>query len=131
MLSSSSDLSSLMKNIEDLQLKGTIKIDETLFGKCQKYHKGKPSGMKVWLLGMLERNGDKNQQDRIIVYPVAKRVKETLLCIIQHHVSEGETIYSDNWPSYSELTDLGYKHFTVCHKYNYLKVYREESTGMS
>ena len=48
-----------LKNIESIQLKGTIEIDETFLGRRQKYNKGKRSGMKVWLFGLLERNPDK------------------------------------------------------------------------
>lgn len=119
-----------VKHIDSLQLKGIIEIDETLLGRRQKYNKGKRSGMKVWLFGLLERNSDKKQPDRIIIYPVESRDRPTLVWVIKKHVAPGETIYSDNWTAYSELTSLGYKHFTVCHKYNYMRLYEEQATGM-
>lgn len=46
--------------------------------------------------------------------------------IDSHH--SGSTIYSDWWSTYCSLNDLGYKHFTVLHKYSFKKIYVKEST---
>ena len=49
--------------------------------------------------------------------------------LIQHHIVPGSTIYSDEWSAYCDLNSLGYKHFTVLHKYSFKKVYVDETTN--
>ena len=43
------------------------------------------------------------------------RKADTLLPIILEYVTEGATIYSDEWSSYAKLADIGYKHESVNH----------------
>jgi transposase-like protein len=73
---------------------------------------------QIWIFGMVER-----ETNCIILYPVSDRTEATLLPIIQRHVAPGSTIYSDGWASYCNLNDVGYKHFTVLHKYAFKKVF--------
>jgi transposase-like protein len=54
------------------------------------------------------------ETNTLILYPVSDRSEDTLLPIIQRHVEPG-TIYS----SYCRLNELGYRHFTVLHKYSF------------
>ena len=96
----------------DLQLTGDIEIDESLFGSKCKYMQGNTtSGIKVWIFGLISR-----ETNTIILYPVEKRDSATLIPIIQYHVPQGSRIFSDSWPVYGQLNDLGYNHFSVCHK---------------
>lgn len=44
---------------------------------------------------------------------VNDRQAETLVPIIQKYVKPGTTIFSDQWPAYHQLQNLGYQHFTV------------------
>jgi transposase-like protein len=74
--------------------------------------------LHVWIFGMVER-----ETNCIILYPVSDRTEATLLPIIQPHVAPDSTIYSDGWASYCNLNDVGYKHFTVLHKYDFKKVF--------
>ncbi|XP_062594545.1 uncharacterized protein LOC134255960 [Saccostrea cucullata] len=114
------------RNTRFKKLSGTVEIDESLFGKRTKYHRGNPhGGMKVWIFGMVER-----ESNTIIIYPVADRTAGTLIPLIQRHVEPGTTIYSDGWTAYCDLNDLGYRHFTVLHKYSFKKVYRNVTTGV-
>lgn len=69
------------------------------------------------------------ESNTIILYPVADRSAATLIPLIQRHVELGSTIYSDGWTAYCELNSLGYRHFTVLHKYSFKKVYKNISTG--
>ena len=43
-------------------------------------------------------------------------------------MSLGSTIYSDGWSAYCDLNSLGFKHFTVIHKYSFKKVYVKQGT---
>ena len=49
-----------------------------------KYHRGPPMGMKVWVFGLIERGSN-----RLVVYPVQRRDKHTLIPIITRHVERG------------------------------------------
>ena len=106
-------------------LGGVVEIDESLFGRRVKYHKGNPNkGMKVWIFGLVDR-----EANNVILYPVSDRTRETLLPLIQRHVAPGSTIYSDGWSAYFNLNDVGYRHFTVLHKYAFRKDYIDTETG--
>ena len=47
------------RNVVQETLSGDIEIDESLFGRRVKYHRGNPNvGMKVWIFGMVERSSN-------------------------------------------------------------------------
>ena len=76
-----------------MMLSGVVEVDESLFGKRCKYHRGKPkTGIKVWIVGLIER-----RSNRMILYPVENRDEKTLLMIITRHVVPGSEIYTDGW----------------------------------
>jgi len=103
---------------------GEIEIDESLFGRRIKHHRGNPTGLKIWVFGMVERSSN-----TIIMYPVNDRSRSTLLPIIKRHVAPGSTIYSDGWSAYCDLNNEGYRHFTVVHKYTFKSFYKNVETG--
>ncbi|MEW8548562.1 MAG: IS1595 family transposase [Candidatus Thiodiazotropha sp.] len=109
---------------QDMKFGDDVEIDESLFGRKIKYNRGKPSGQKIWIFGIIER-----KSNLIILYPVDNRNANTLIPLIQKHVSPGTRIYSDNWAAYLKLNDLGYEHFTVTHKTTFKQVYRNMDTG--
>ena len=74
----------------------------------------------MWVFGMLER-----ESNRIILYPVNDRKKETLIPLIRKHVKVGSTIYSDGWSAHCDMNSSGYKHFSVIHKYAFKKEYKK------
>lgn len=112
------------RNIKHKKLSGEIEIDESLFGRKVKHHRGDPNkGLRVWVFGMIERSSN-----TIIMYPVQDRTANTLLPLIQRHVEPGSTIYSDGWSAYMDLNSLGYNHFTVIHKYSFKKTYKNTLT---
>ena len=113
------------RNVVHETLSGDIEIDESLFGRRVKYHRGNPNvGVKVWIFGMVERSSN-----TIILYPVNDRSEATLIPIIERHVEKGSTIFSDGWSAYSDLNNKGYKHFTVLHKYAFRKTYVNVDTN--
>ena len=108
-----------------MKLRGIVEVDESLFGRKVKNHRGDPrSGQQVWILGMVERSTNK-----IILYPVADRSSQTLLSIIKKHVVPGSRIYSDGWRGYSTLHDCGYEHYIVNHTNTFKQVYQNPKTG--
>ena len=86
-----------------------IEIDESLFGKKRKYHRG--SGYQtVWVFGATEKN-----TRNCFMQIVARRDRDTLMPIIKKYIATGSTIYSDRWAAYFTLTEEGYVHDTVNH----------------
>ena len=76
---------------------------------CRKNNKG-AYHKKQWVFGITERGADK-----ILLTVVPDRSKATLLPIITTHVSTNATLHHDDWASYRQLHNLGYKHMTVNH----------------
>lgn len=107
-----------------LVLEGEIEIDESLFGRKVKYNRGKPSGTRIWIFGLIERGSN-----QIILYPVDDRSADTLIPLTVKHVKPGSRIYSDSWAAYNSLNSIGYEHFTVVHKTSFKQKYVNTETG--
>ena len=86
-----------------------VEIDESLFGKKRKYHRG-TGNQHFWVFGMVERGTKK-----CVLHMVDDRKRETLLPIITRYVKPGTTIYSDQWAAYNTIPNEGYNHLTVNH----------------
>ena len=65
---------------------GKVEIDESLFGRRCKYHKGDHRGQKVWILGTVE-----GSSHRINLYRFNSHDEDTLIHIIEWHVAKGTT----------------------------------------
>ena len=90
----------------NIVFEGDVEIDESLFGRRCKYHRGNARvGMKVWIFGIISR-----ATNSLILYPVDRRDEETLLPLIKKHVAPGARIFSDSWPAYRNLNDKGFQH---------------------
>jgi transposase-like protein len=83
-----------------------VEIDESLFGRKMKYHRGARLGQQVWVFAMVDRT-----DGRTIIWPVANRSAETLLPIINKFVLPGTIIYSDGWAGYLQLEAMGYSNW--------------------
>ena len=66
----------------------------------------------MWAKGLIERDSN-----RLKLFPVDNRNAETLISVIQEHLTPGSTIYSDGWPAYNSLRSLGYKQYVVEQKF--------------
>ena len=111
--------------LPEYKLSGIIEIDDSLFGRRIKYHKGNPgSAERIWIVGLVARI-----RGRVILYPVENRSTKTLMLIIKEHVKVGSTIYTDGWVGYARLNSSGYRHFSVLHSEGYKKKYRNVQTG--
>ena len=113
------------RHIRNRKISGEIEIDESLFGRHVKHHRGNPKkGCKIWVFGMVERSSN-----TVILYPVRDRSEQTLMPLIERHVEKGSTIYSDGWSAYCSLNVAGYNHFSVIHKHTFKSLYRNLHTG--
>lgn len=90
-----------------------VQIDECFMGGKLKYHRGNPQGRgsQQVIFGMID-----TQTKKCVVNIVPNRKKETLIPIIQKHVTPGATIYSDEAATYKCLRQKGFVHRTVKHK---------------
>ena len=111
-------------HIAPTKFEGEIEIDESLFGRRCKHHRGAPKGAKIWIVGLIEKSSN-----RIKLIPVHKRNAETMIPIIKDNVSGGSCIFIDCWRAYNSLNQEGFKHYTVNHKKAFKSTYKEESTG--
>ena len=73
-----------------MKLRGDVEVDESCFGSRSKYNRGQQRGMKVWIVGLVERSSNRiilyPVDNRIILYPVHNRNAMTLTTIIKRHV---------------------------------------------
>ena len=74
--------------------------------------KGRVKG--PWVFGLYANK----EQVRFIVVPDRKAT--TLIPLVLRYVASGSVIVSDEWPAYRRLPDFSYKHYTVCHKRNFV-----------
>lgn len=116
-----------------------VQIDETVMGKT-KYGRGK-QGEQSWYFGGIEQrqvmdNNGKIEYKAGLAFAcyVPRRNTATLLPLIQKHIRQDATIWSDEWAAYRCLRRENFNHFTglfllncmslsccvlVCHKRMY------------
>ncbi|KAG0440328.1 hypothetical protein DMUE_1822 [Dictyocoela muelleri] len=83
-----------------------VEIDESKFGKI-KYHRGHRVE-DVWVLGMVERFGDRI----IILVPIENKNAATLTKLIYKYIKPRSIINSDCWREYANISKF-YTHLTV------------------
>jgi len=86
-----------------------VEIDECKIGR-RKYERGRIVEGS-WILGMIHRGNLANY--RLKICPNNKRDKDTLVALIQKHVTLGTEIHTDCWKGYIDLEQ--YVHKTVNH----------------
>ena len=82
-----------------------VEIDESMFGKKQKYHRGKKN-KRCWVFGMVQRD-----EPKLVLQIVPDRKK----AILKKHVVTEATVFHDDWASYRLLHEHGYTHGVVNH----------------
>ena len=92
-------------------LSGEVEVDESYFGPRRiRGKRGRGSGQKVLVLGILKRSGNVYTQ----VIPQAN--KENILPILQGKILDESTVHTDGWRSYDGLIDIkNFKHYRVYH----------------
>ena len=96
-----------------------VQIDEKMLNlKCES-HRGRSSSIRTDALCIIEVDSADHISGSFAVVIPDKRAA-TVIPIIQENVAAGAYISTDEHPSYSSLASLGFNHFTVCHKYEFL-----------
>lgn len=76
-----------------------------------------------WVVGICECVVDEMGQRKtkeVRYFHVLKRDSNTLISLIKNEVEIGETIFTDEWAAYRQLSQNGYIHRTVNHSKNYV-----------
>ena len=76
-------------------------------------------------LNALYKQSKDGQARKALFFPLPDRSAATLLGLIQAHVKAGSMVFTDEWSSYRGLESLGYRHYTVCHKFEFSHFYEE------
>ncbi len=97
-------------------LSGEVEIDEAYIGGVRKGRRGRPGygDNKVPVVGAVERHGN------IIAKAVESTNKETLIGHIVENVEPGTTIFTDEFRGYKTLSTLGFDHWVIKHKIEYV-----------
>ncbi len=105
-----------VKQAKELQrlLQGEIELDESYFGphhlRGLSTRRGRGTH-KQPVFGIFERNG------RVYTEIIPDCNRKTLRAIILGKIDPKSVIYSDHWPGYDGLVDVGYdKHFRINHR---------------
>ena len=56
---------------------------------------------------------------KALFFYVERRNHETLIPLIQRFVAPGSLVFTDEFATYTCLRDLGYRHYAVCHTYEF------------
>lgn len=100
---------SLMKE-KDIQLSGTVEIDETMIGGKTHGERGRYAGNKSVVLGMIERGG----RVKAVVVPDIRA--HNLFPHLKSTIEPGSQVFTDQLRSYRKLTPyLGVTHKSVDH----------------
>ncbi|CAC5386562.1 unnamed protein product [Mytilus coruscus] len=88
-----------------------VEIHESKFGRKRKYAKESTRNQEgTWVFGMIGR-----KRQRVFIFAVEDRKRETLQPYMQAHIKSGATVHSDELSTYFNLKDIGYNHKTVNH----------------
>ncbi|CAH8855940.1 unnamed protein product [Trichobilharzia szidati] len=101
----------------------TVHVDETVLIK-RKYNRGRMASNQQWVLGIYDTTLHKGY-----IEAIPDRSANVLLPIIQRLVLPGTTIYTDEWSSYSQLSNLGYIHEVVNHTTGFINPFTGTHTN--
>jgi len=90
-------------------LGGEIEVDESYFGGSRKGKRGRGSGGKIPVFGLLKRGG------RVYTKVISDVSSATLFPIIERKVISDSIVYSDSWRGYNVLDVSGFKHYKINH----------------
>lgn len=93
-----------------------VEVDETRIGG-RKYNRRRET-QGQWIFGIYDRSSG-----QVVTVPVPDRTKITLHFYIKKYIKKGSVIISDGWKSYRGLTQKGYIHRCVNHRYQFVNSY--------
>lgn len=94
---------------DGIKFAGQVEVDETYIGGKSHGKRGRGSENKIVVLGMVERQG----RAKGMIVPNVRA--KTLIPQVEANVGKGATVYTDDLPSYNNLTDKGFDHKAVAH----------------
>ncbi|XP_019863338.1 PREDICTED: uncharacterized protein LOC100639804 [Amphimedon queenslandica] len=96
-----------------------VQIDESLFRHKPKHHRGRATRQELWVFGMVDTSF---QPSLGFMQLVPNRQAATLYPIIQAHVANGTTVYSNEWSAYRQVASLPQvaAHQMVNHSVNFV-----------
>lgn len=95
-----------------------IQIDETMMNYKCKSHRGRSTDNKTEAICIVEIKESKIT--RVWAEVIDNKKIETMLPIICSRVVVGSLIHTDEHRTYKTLTNFGYIHQSVCHKYEFV-----------
>lgn len=94
---------------ENLVFSGVVEIDEAFISKADWHKWGFTNVRKTPVIGIYERDSK-----RVFVHNMENRSKDEIVPIIEKHVEQGSTIYTDGYRAYRNLKN--FTHDFVNHK---------------
>ena len=88
---------------------GEIEVDESYFGGTRKGKRGRGSGGKIPIFGLLKHGG------RVYTKIIVDASSNTLFPIIERKVIPDSIVYSDCWRGYNVLDVSEFKHYRINH----------------
>jgi len=93
-----------------------VQVDETMLSHPVKSHRGRAPKKQIWALTIVDTS---HKPALGYAEIIENKSSGILIPIIQKIVIPGSIIHTDEHKSYGVLTQKGYLHDTVCHKYNF------------
>lgn len=90
------------------KLQGAVEVDEVLVGGKKSGNRGRGAEGKSLIAVAIEVKGRKTGRVRLAKIPDAS--SESLNKFIEDNIEKTSTILTDGWPSYSNLSNMGYVH---------------------
>ncbi|KCZ73981.1 hypothetical protein H311_05058, partial [Anncaliia algerae PRA109] len=94
-----------------------VQIDEMMLNFKVKSHRGRAPSNKTDALCIIELNSFRNRAFATIL---PDKKASTILPIILSQVAENSVFWTDEFKSYANLTNLGFRHKTICRKYEFI-----------
>ncbi|KAG0438980.1 hypothetical protein DMUE_2748 [Dictyocoela muelleri] len=94
-----------------------VQVYETMLNHNVRAHRGRSPNNKILAITMIDTS---TTPVKGYAEVVLSRNSDTLLPIIQRAVADGSNIHTDEWPAYNRLSELGYNHYKITHKYNFI-----------
>ncbi len=94
---------------------GPIEVEESYFGGRRKGKRGRGTGGKVPVFGLLQRGG------RVYTQVIPNDKRKTVMPIIEEMIVPDSIVYSDALPSYNALDVAAFHHFRVNHSKSFVK----------
>ena len=88
---------------------GEIEVDESYFGGKRKGKRGRGTGERIPVFGLLKRGG------RVYTKIIPDASRATLIPIIERKVVPDSIVYSDCWKANNVLDVSDFKHFRINH----------------